>query len=81
MQHCNETVNIDTSKQESETSQVSMADSTLLASNLTGSGDITSTGRPVMEQPSGKAFSSCQNMNSAMLSAYVLGVTPPCPTK
>ena len=55
MQHGNETVN--TSEQACGTSQlVSTADSTLLASNITGTGDDASSGRPIMEQPSGKMF-------------------------
>ena len=55
IQRRNETVN--TSEQACGTSQlVSTADSTLLASNITGTGDDASTGRPVMEQQSGKVF-------------------------
>ena len=48
---------MNTSEQACGTSQlVSTADSTLLASNITGTGDDASSGRPIMEQPSGKMF-------------------------
>ena len=55
MQHCNEAMN--TSKQASNSLQtVSTANSTLLTSNIAGTGDGGSAGRPVMEKPFGKVF-------------------------
>ena len=65
MQHSNETANM--SKQASGASQVSTANSAVLASNLAGSGDGAFNGKPVMEQPLGKAFFSSHYMKWRVL--------------